>query len=399
MRKRALAIVLAGTMMMGLAACGSSASTATTAAATAAASAASEAAATKAAETEAATTAAASKAETTAAETQAAGDFNPDKDTSAMTIVEVRKKNGDEVKVAKGLKLNAIMKSSSNEFWRTLQKGYEKAAENVKAAGSDVAIQIDSTTDEGDETGQQTMTENAVNQGSNAIMVSPISDSNLTSAVENAQDAKIPVVNVNDGLISIADYYVGPNAYQNGQLAAEWVSKKLNDTGDVAVVIGMAKAFAARERTAGFEDWIKTNNSKLNIVAEQNADWDRQKAKELAATWIQQYPDLKAIFCNNDDMALGVVEAVADANSDILVVGVDGIGEAYDSIKAGKLDATVDSFPYYMSQVATECTLRVLAGQEMPHVVSTPQALIDSDNVNKDAKDIINWTDTKYVVG
>ena len=158
----------------------------------------------------------------------------------------------------------------------------------------------------------------------------------------------------------------------------------------------MAKAFAARERTAGFKDWIKSNNSGLEVAAEQNADWDRQKAKELATTWIAQYPDMKAIFCNNDDMALGVVEAVEEAGSDILVVGVDGIGEAYDSIRAGKLDATVDSFPYYMAQVATECTLRVLAGQDVPHVVATPQALIDSENVDEDAAKIINWVDTAY---
>ena len=180
-------------------------------------------------------------------------------------------------------------------------------------------------------------------------------------------------------------------------MAAEWVSKQLGDKGDVAIVIGMAKAFAARERTAGFKGWIKDNNSGLNVVAEQNADWDRQKAKELASTWIQQNPDLKAIFCNNDDMALGVVEAVEEAKKDILVVGVDGIGEAYDSIRAGKLDATVDSFGYYMSQVATEVTLRVLAGQDIPRVTHTPQALIDKNNVDKDAKDIIGWTDPKYV--
>ena len=230
-----------------------------------------------------------------------------------------------------------------------------------------------------------------------AIMASPISDANLTAAVENAQDAGIPVINVNDGLIAKAEYYVGPNAYQNGQLAAEWVSKKLGDKGDVAIVIGMAKAFAARERTNGFKDWIKEHNSGLNVVAEQNADWDRQKAKELASTWIIQNPELKAIFCNNDDMALGVVEAVEEADADILVVGVDGIGEAYDSIRAGKLDATVDSFPYYMSQVATEVTLRVLSGQKVGRVTSTPQALIDSENVDKKAAEIINWVDTKYV--
>ncbi len=278
------------------------------------------------------------------------GEFNPDKAADAMTIEEIREKNGAEVPVEADKKLGVVMKSLSNEFWRTLQEGYEAAAKDTG-----LTIDIQATTDESDETGQQTMTEALTTQGVDALLMSPISDSNLTSAVESANDADVLTVNVNDGLIAEANHYVGPNAYMNGQLAAEWISDKLGDEGQVAIVVGMAKAFAARERTAGFKEWIADNNSKMEVVAEQNADWDRQKAKELANTWITQYPDLKAIFCNNDDMALGVVEAVEESGSDILVVGVDGIGEAYESIRAGKLDATVDSFPFYMAQVAVEC--------------------------------------------
>lgn len=326
-----------------------------------------------------------------------AEEFNPDQVEDAMTIEEVRAEFGDEVSVEDGILFGGIMKSLSNEFWRTLEEGYHEAESKVQDAGIDYSITIDATTDEADEIGQQTMTSNMVNQGVTAILASPISDSNLTSAVEDAQDQGIPVFNVNDGLIASAEYYVGPNAYQNGLLAAEWISNKLGDEGQVAIVIGMPKAFAARERTAGFKDWIEENNSGLEVVAEQNADWDRQTAKNLAATWIQQNPDLKAIFCNNDTMALGVVEAVEEAEADILVVGVDGIGEAYDSIRAGKLDATIDSFPFYMAQVATECALRVMAGQELPRVVATPQALIDSENVDKDAAEIIGWSDASFV--
>ena len=342
-------------------------------------------------------------ADTDTTETADAGDskstaeFNPDTEEDAMSIEEVREKFGD-VTVASDIQLGAVEKSLSNEYWRTLQQGYEEAVDYInEQTGANVKVEVDATTDESDETGQQTMVENMTNQGVDALVLSPISDSNLTAAVENAQDAKIPVYNVNDGVIATSDYYAGPNAYQNGQLAAEWISKQLGDKGQVAIVIGMAKAFAARERTSGFKDWIEDNKSGLEIVAEQNADWDRQKAKDLAATWIQQNPDLKAIFCNNDDMALGVVEAVKEAEADILVVGVDGIGEAYDSIRAGELSATVDSFPYYTARVATECALRVLAGQEMPRVVATPQALIDSENVDKDAAEIIGWQDADYV--
>lgn len=363
MKRRLLAIFMATTMVFGMVGCGSSSG----------GDAASEGASTE--------------------ETASAQEFNPDQEEDSMTIEQLRERNGMEVSVASGLKLGVVEKSLSNEFWRTLQEGYEQAAAVV---GNDLEIEVEATTDESDETGQQTMTETLTSQGVDALMLSPISDSNLTAAVENAKADGIPVFNVNDGLIATADYYVGPNAYENGLLAAEWCSKQLGDKGQVAIVIGMAKAFAARERTAGFKDWIEENKSGLEIVAEQNADWDRQKAKELASTWIQQYPDLKAIFCNNDDMALGVVEAVKEAEAEILVVGVDGIGEAYESIRKGDLDATVDSFPYYMAQVATECTLRKLDGQEIPRVVATPQALIDSTNVDKDAAEIINWTDPTY---
>ena len=326
MKKKILATLLASAMVFGLAACGgsqSSASSSTTADSTATES---------------------TKEDATAA----SGEFNPDTDPSSQTIEQIRESLGAEVPVKAGLNLSAVEKSISNEFWRSLQEGYEKAEENVDKV-ADITIDVEATTDEGDETGQQTLVENAVNQGVDAIMASPISDANLTTAVENAQDANMPVINVNDGLIAIADYYCAPNAYQNGYLAAEWVSKKLGDKGQVGIVVGMAKAFAARERTQGFKDWIADNNSGLEVVAEQNADWDRQKAKELAATWIIQYPDMKAIFCNNDDMALGVIAALnqsgyntgAEGGKSIAVIGVDATDAAIEAIKAGKMTATV----------------------------------------------------------
>ena len=185
-------------------------------------------------------------------------EFNPDTVEDSMTIEEIRQNLGDEVKVKGGLQLGAIAKSFSNEFWRNFKNGYEAAEKSLKDAGVDVKIKVDGTTDESDEIGQQTMTDNLVNQGYNALMLSPISDSNLTSSVDNAKTKKIPTINVNDGLISAADYFVGPDAYQNGELAAEWVSKQLGDKGEVAIVVGMAKAFAAREEQRGSKDGLRT---------------------------------------------------------------------------------------------------------------------------------------------
>ncbi|MEA4999222.1 MAG: substrate-binding domain-containing protein [Candidatus Limiplasma sp.] len=332
---------------------------------------------------------------TTAFAAMAEGSFNPDNE-AGVSIEEIRAEFGAVPKPADGITLGAVAKQFQNEYWRTLREGYAEAQRTATEAGLNITIDVQAAQDENDEQGQLAVVNNMINRRYAALMLSPLSDGNLVPGVESALEKGIPCVNVNDGLIANAPNFVGPKAIQNGELAAEWISGKLGGQGEVAVVIGMPKAFAARQRTEGFKSWMAANAPGITVVAEQNADWDRNKAKDLADTWIKNYPDLKAIFCNNDGMALGVVEAVEDSGRDILVVGVDGIGEAYDSIRAGKLDATIDSFPFYKAQIATECTLRLLGGQELPRVVWTPQALIDSTNVDTAAAEIINWVPTAY---
>ena len=269
-------------------------------------------------------------------------------------------------------------------------------AQKFKENGYNVTLDMKSAQGEGDEQGQLSIVEDMINKKYTALLLSPISDGNLVPGVEKAKKNNIPVINVNDGIIKNADIFVGPKAIMNGELAAEWISKKIGGEGEVAIVIGMPKAFAARQRTLGFENWMKSNSPGIKIVEKQNADWDRAKAKDLAEIWIKKYPNLKAIFCNNDVMALGVQEAINASKKDILVVGVDGTKEAYDSIKKGELDATVDSFPKYKGQIAVEMALRTLGGQQLPRVIWTPQALIDSTNVNEPAEKIISWKEPVF---
>jgi len=334
---------------------------------------------------------------TTTTATTTAAAFNPDTDPGGQNYADVRTALGPVPKVTGDIKLGGVGKTFENEYWRTLKLGMETGAKKMtELGGMKVTIDVEAAQGENDEQGQLAIANNMINQKYTALLLSPISDANLVPAVETANAKGLPVVNVNDGIIAEAPHYVGPRAVQNGELAAEWISKKLNGTGEVAIVIGMPKAFAARQRTSGFKDWMAAHSPGIKVVEEQNADWDRSKAKDLADTWIKTHPNLKAIFCNNDDMALGVVESVKASRKDILVVGVDGIGEAYDSIRAGGLSATVDSFPLYKGQIAVEMTIRMLGGQQIPRVVWSPQALIDSTNVNTPAEQIINWQDPTF---
>ncbi|MCD7735407.1 MAG: substrate-binding domain-containing protein [Lachnospiraceae bacterium] len=336
------------------------------------------------------------------AETEAEStEFDPDHDESGIDFTEMREQFGAMPEVADGLVIGGLVKQLQNEFWQSLKSGYEDmGTQIVENTGVELTVDVQAALDESDEEGQLTSMNNMINKAYDGILFSPISDSNLTSAVDTCNDGEIVAINVDDGVAQNTNYFVGPNAYQNGVLAAYWIAEKLDYEGQVAVVIGKVSAYAARERTAGFVDTIAEIAPDIEVVAQQSADWDRQTAKELTETWLTQYPDLDAVFSNNDDMALGVVEAVREYEEEtgihVYTVGVDGNSEAYDSIREGGLDATIDSFPYYMGMASMEVMVRQLNGQDMPKVIWTPQALIDSENVDSDPAEIIGWTDAEY---
>lgn len=321
--------------------------------------------------------------------------FNPDNE-DGKTYAEVKEELGDMPVVTDEVQLGAVAKAFENEYWRTLKEGMEDGVDKLNDNGFNVQIDVRAPQGESDEEGQLSIVRDMINKKYTALLLSPISDGNLVPGVEEALENDIPVLNVNDGIIKEAPYFVGPHAAENGERMAEWFSEKVGGEGKVAVVVGMPKAFAARQRTLGFETWIEENAPGIEIVENQNADWDRAKAKDIADTWIKKHPDLKGIFANNDTMALGVQEAVNNSGKDILVMGVDGIGEAYESIRKGELDATIDSFPTFKGQIAVEMALRNLADQELPRVIWTPQALIDSTNVDTPAEEIIGWSEIEY---
>lgn len=328
-----------------------------------------------------------------ASEGEGASDvFNPDQ-ADGKTFEEVRSDLGEVPVSADEIRIGAVAKAFENEYWRTLKEGMEVGTQKLNDSGFNVTIDVKSPQGEADEQGQLSIVKDMINKDYTALLLSPISDSNLVPGVEEALEEDIPVINVNDGIIKEAPAFVGPKADQNGELVAEWISEKLSGEGKVGIVVGMPKAFAARQRTLGFENWMSENAPDIEIAEKQNADWDRGKAKNIAATWIKKHDDLDAIFANNDTMALGIQEAVNESGKDILVVGVDGIGEAYDSIRNGEMDATIDSFPLYKGQIAVEMALREIGGQELPRVIWTPQALIDSSNVDVPAEEIINWSE------
>jgi len=387
--KKLLAALLTALMLFSLVACASPAATSTPAPAATQAPAAGaqteQPAATEAAATPAAST------ELAAADVAAQGFDHYDK---AMTYKDAEAKLGPMPKISTELKIGYVCKAFENEFWRMQKEGAEAAGKALKDAGYNITLDVRAAQGETDEQGQLAVLNDMVNKQYNGILCSPISEGNLLPGIEEALKQNIPMTVVNDAFMPQIGITVGAWHLQAAELAAAWVNEKIGGEGQVAIVQGLPKAPPARTRTEGFKNWFANNNPKVEVVAIQNADWDRMKAKDVVDIWMKQYPDLKAIYANNDTMAMGALEAVKAAGKlgKCLVVGTDGTSEARASIKAGELSATVDSFPYFMSQIGTEMLLRKIAGQDIPKVIYSPQALIDSTNVDVPSEEIIGWT-------
>jgi len=300
----------------------------------------------------------------------------------------------DISKVTQPLTIGFTAKALENEFWRMEKEGAEAAAAALKAQGVDINVIVTAAMGETDQQGQLAVFNNMVNQRYNAIMVSPIADGNLLPGVENAVRSNIPMIVVNDAFMPQIRTTVGAWHLEGAELAAKWIAEKLNGRGEVGVIGGLPTNEVGRLRAETVDSYLKKNCPNIRVVGNQNGDWDRLKSMEIATIWLRQFPNLSAIYCANDTMAMGALEAVRAANKmgQVLVIGCDGVSEALDSVRKGELSATVNNYPFYMSQVGVEMILRVLSGQEIPKVIYTPQAVIDQSNINMSDAQIINWT-------
>lgn len=298
-----------------------------------------------------------------------------------------------------GTTLGFVAKAYENEFWRAVKDGVEAQIAELNANGVDVKADVRAAQGESDEQGQAAIMDDMVNKQYSAIIASPISDGNLVPPTEKAHGQGIPVINAIGGFSSAMDVYVGPKHYMSGELAAQWIAEKLGaDGGEVAVIMGLPKESAARGRTKGFGDWLEQNAPNVKLVDVQNADWDRTKAKDVMDTLLKKHPNLRAVYVNNDTMAMGALEAVKSAGllGSVLVVGNDGTSEALKSVKDGELSATVNIYPDFGGKIAVDIALRALAGQELPRVIYTSQAIIDPTNVDLPAEEVIGWTGLKF---
>ena len=195
---------------------------------------------------------------------------------------------------------------------------------------------------------QTSMMEDMITQGVKGIAVCGINLDALIPAIKKANEAGVPVVMFNTITeLAGADVYAysGNNQYNGGAKIADWVNEKTGGKAVAAIIEGLPSDYTT-QRMGGFVDRCAEAYPEITVVATQPGDWVREKGMNAAMDMIQAHPEITVIYGLSDEMALGAVQACKQLNrTDIICVGLDGNPNAFESVKAGELTATLDCGP------------------------------------------------------
>lgn len=269
-------------------------------------------------------------------------------DGTAVEEQADEKSESEKEEVNDKMKIGILLKTLANPFWVEMAEGIKE-----EAANQGIEVDILAMESEQEVEGQLKKMEDMINSGTyDGIGIAPITGTNLVEGVVAANKKGLPVVNIDakidaDALKQAGGYVIGFATSDNhkvGAMGAEYLMEKLPDGGKVAIIEGRAGDLSGELRRDGCKEKLAENDN-FEVTDIQPADWDRQKALDVATNIITKTPDLNAFFVANDTMALGVLQAIENTGNSgkILLVGTDASDETKEAIKAGKMVAVVQS--------------------------------------------------------
>ncbi|MGH8827295.1 MAG: substrate-binding domain-containing protein [Jiangellaceae bacterium] len=263
----------------------------------------------------------------------------------------------------------------NNPFFVSLRDG-------AQAAADEAGVELTVTDARDDATQQADQVQNFQTQQLDAVLINPVDSDAAGPIVSPLVAAGTPVVAV-DRAVNGAEVnaFVASDNVEGGRLAADALAEAIGEQGKIIVLQGVAGTSASRERGQGFAEGIEAY-SDIEVVATQPADFDRAQGLDVATNLLQANPDVVGIFAENDEMALGAIQALGDrAGSDVFVVGFDGTDDGIAAIEAGTMHASIAQQPEELGRSAVEAALALLDGGTVEKTVSVPVVALTADTL------------------
>ena len=227
--------------------------------------------------------------------------------------------------------------------------------ESIKAEAAKRGIKLITTNAQSDLNKEIADIQSMIAQGAQALIISPLNSEGLDPALEAAKDAGVPIMTIDRLLTSktpCVDYigWIGSDFVEQGKRAADAMSEATGGQGQVAILLGASGVNVTVDRTKGFKDQLAATGSALQVVAEQTADFTREKGRSVTEQLISANPGITAIYAENDEMALGAVAALKAAGKqpgDVKIITIDGTQGAVQGIVDGWIAGVIESNPRF----------------------------------------------------
>jgi len=278
-----------------------------------------------------------------------------------------------------------VMKTLTNPFFIEMEKGARQAENElginliVKTGAKETSIEQ-----------QISIVEELIDSKVDAIVIAPGSSTDLIPVLKKAQDSNISIVNIDNRLdpmllkkMGLTDIpFISVNNEEGAYKSAKYISDQITKPTKVAIIEGIRGAYNAEQRKKGALKAF-AENPKIQIVAMETANWKIDEAYTVTSSMFNKHPDVGAIFCANDMMALGTIQYLDKSNrNDVLVAGFDNLVEAQNVISKGKMQVTINQQAEIQGYRGVKFAFEMLSGIEQPQETIIDVKIVTKSTIN-----------------
>lgn len=256
------------------------------------------------------------------------------------------------------IRIGITLYSIQNEYTKRFANAAQMQAEEM-------GVELQFYDGNYDASRQNSQIEDMIRNEVDGILMIPQNSQSCVEGAETASKAGIPTVSVNTRVNSNQVVsHIGSDDVEAGEMVVESVAGALDGTGNVVILEGPIGQSAQIERLKGMKKLLKEYPG-LHVIGCKTANWSFLEAKNIMKKWLQTFDRIDAVIAENDDMALGALEALGEAGKDICVVGVDGSEEGLMAVHEGRMYMTVFQNAEEQSRKALEVLLKYIKGEEI----------------------------------
>lgn len=240
---------------------------------------------------------------------------------------------------------------------------------------------------------QLSQVQNFAASGLDGIIIAPVDGGSTVAMTQAAEQAGIPVVYTNNLPVNLAELpdnqvFVGSLETESGGMQGEEICRQLQAGGKpsatAVIMLGDLSNPATGMRTSSVKEGMASGGCEVEIIDEQTATWQRELASGLMSNWMTAGIQPDVVIANNDEMAIGAIQAMKAVGvdmADVIVAGIDATPDALAAMQAGDLDVTVLQSAAGQGKGTVETIVALIKGEEMPNEVYIPYELVTPENL------------------